>query len=155
MMIRMFFTRDKSFYSSLVKLAIPIALQNAITFAVNFADNLMIGSLGDSAISGVYVGNQLQTLLQKAADKKAMELLDFMGLADVANVKAGSLPYGVQRRLEIVRALASNPSIILLDEPTISLKSTVNLSIPPSPVLPAAAARHSAACRRLKPQPIS
>ena len=60
----MFFTRDKSFYSSLVKLAIPIALQNAITFAVNFADNLMIGSLGDSAISGVYVGNQLQTLLQ-------------------------------------------------------------------------------------------
>ena len=46
-----------------------------------------------------------------------MELLDFMGLADVANVKAGSLPYGVQRRLEIVRALASNPSIILLDEP--------------------------------------
>ena len=60
----MFFTRDKTFYSSLVKLAIPIALQNAVTFAVNFADNLMIGSLGDSAISGVYVGNQLQTLLQ-------------------------------------------------------------------------------------------
>ena len=59
----MFFTRDKSFYSSLVKLAIPIALQNAVTFAVNFADNLVIGSLGDSAISGVYVGNQLQTLL--------------------------------------------------------------------------------------------
>ena len=54
---------------------------------------------------------------EKAADQKAMELLDFMGLTDVANVKAGSLPYGVQRRLEIVRALASNPSIILLDEP--------------------------------------
>ena len=46
-----------------------------------------------------------------------MELLTFMGLEDVANVKAGSLPYGVQRRLEIVRALATNPSIILLDEP--------------------------------------
>ena len=60
----MFFTRDKSFYSSLVKLAIPIALQNAVTFAVYFADNLLLGSLGDSAISGVYVGNQLQTLLQ-------------------------------------------------------------------------------------------
>lgn len=60
----MFFTRDKDFYKSLIKLAIPIALQNAVTFAVNFADNLMIGSLGDSAISGVYVGNQLQTLLQ-------------------------------------------------------------------------------------------
>ena len=54
---------------------------------------------------------------EKKANEKAMELLDFMGLADVADVKAGSLPYGVQRRLEIVRALATNPSIILLDEP--------------------------------------
>ncbi len=54
---------------------------------------------------------------EKAANAKAMELLDFMGLADVADHKAGSLPYGVQRRLEIVRALATDPSIILLDEP--------------------------------------
>ena len=54
---------------------------------------------------------------EKAANKKAMELLDFMGLADVAHVRAGSLPYGVQRRLEIVRALATDPAIILLDEP--------------------------------------
>ena len=54
---------------------------------------------------------------EKKANKKAMELLDFMGLADVADHKAGSLPYGVQRRLEICRALASNPAIILLDEP--------------------------------------
>ncbi len=54
---------------------------------------------------------------EKEANRKAMELLDFMGLADVADAKAGSLPYGVQRRLEIARALASNPSIILLDEP--------------------------------------
>ena len=45
-------------------LAIPISLQNLITFAVNFADNLMIGSLGDNAISGVYMGNQLQSVLQ-------------------------------------------------------------------------------------------
>ena len=54
---------------------------------------------------------------EKKANQKAMELLEFMGLGDVAHVKAGSLPYGVQRRLEIVRALATNPSIILLDEP--------------------------------------
>ena len=60
----MFFTRDKSFYKTLVTLAIPIALQNAVTFAVGLADNVMIGTLGDSAISGVYVGSQLQTLLQ-------------------------------------------------------------------------------------------
>ena len=54
---------------------------------------------------------------EKKANQKAMELLEFMGLADIANVKAGSLPYGVQRRLEIARALASDPAIILLDEP--------------------------------------
>ncbi len=54
---------------------------------------------------------------EKNANQRAMELLDFMGLADVADQKAGSLPYGVRRRLEIVRALGTNPSIILLDEP--------------------------------------
>ena len=54
---------------------------------------------------------------EKKANEKAMELLEFMGLADIADQKAGSLPYGVQRRLEIARALASNPAIILLDEP--------------------------------------
>jgi len=61
---------------------------------------------------------------EKAANKKAMELLEFMGLADVANVKAGSLPYGVQRRLEIARALGTNPSIILLDEPAAGMNPT-------------------------------
>lgn len=54
---------------------------------------------------------------EKQANQRAMELLEFMDMADVADKKAGSLPYGVQRRLEIVRALATDPSIILLDEP--------------------------------------
>ena len=46
-----------------------------------------------------------------------MDLLDFFGMADLAGEAAGSLPYGAQRRLEIVRALATNPKLILLDEP--------------------------------------
>ncbi len=54
---------------------------------------------------------------EKTANERAIELLDFFSMADVANEEAGSLPYGAQRRLEIVRALATNPSIILLDEP--------------------------------------
>ncbi len=54
---------------------------------------------------------------EKAAKERALELLDFFSMADMANAEAGSLPYGAQRRLEIVRALATNPSIILLDEP--------------------------------------
>ncbi len=54
---------------------------------------------------------------EKQANERALELLDFFGMADLAKAQAGSLPYGAQRRLEIVRALATNPSIVLLDEP--------------------------------------
>lgn len=60
----MLFTKDKSFYKSLLTLSIPIALQNFVTFSVGLIDNVMVGTLGDTAISGVYMGNQVQTLLQ-------------------------------------------------------------------------------------------
>ncbi len=66
---------------------------------------------------------------EKKANERAMELLEFMGLADVADVKAGSLPYGVQRRLEIVRALASEPSIILLDEPAAGMNPSETMEL--------------------------
>ena len=49
--------------------------------------------------------------------EKAMNLLKVVGLEDVANEKATSLPYGKQRRLEIARALATDPKLLLLDEP--------------------------------------
>ncbi len=58
------FTRDRSFYKTLFILAIPIALQNFISFGVNFMDNLMIGRLGETDIAGVYIGNQFQTVVQ-------------------------------------------------------------------------------------------
>jgi len=84
-------TRDKSFYSSLLSLAIPVALQNLITFAVAFADNIMVSRLGDSAISGVYMGNQIQTFLQMFSGGVEGAILvlsaQYWGKRDVKSIK--------------------------------------------------------------------
>lgn len=106
--------------SKVTKLGIARTFQNIRLFTdMTVLDNVKVGMHNQIRCS--FVSSLLHLpgyyKAEKKANAKAMELLDFMGLTDVADQKAGSLPYGIQRRLEIVRALATNPSVILLDEP--------------------------------------
>ncbi len=69
-----------------------------------------------SLISGIFRLNSYWRE-EKKAKERAYELLSLFDMQHLGKVKASSLPYGAQRRLEIVRAMATNPSLLLLDEP--------------------------------------
>jgi len=102
------------------KAGIARTFQNIRLFdKLTVEDNVKIGlhnQMKYSTASGIFrLPSYWKT--EKAAHEKAMELLDIFGMQDMADYVAGSLPYGAQRRLEIVRALATNPKILLLDEP--------------------------------------
>jgi len=102
------------------KMGIARTFQNIRLFSqMSVLDNVLVGlhnSMHENMLAAVthLFG---YSKAEKAAKEKALELLDFFHMADLAKHQAGSLPYGAQRRLEIVRALATSPHIVLLDEP--------------------------------------
>ncbi len=66
---------------------------------------------------------------EKQLRSKAMELLTIVGLQDMADAKASSLPYGHQRKLEIARAVALNPTLLLLDEPAAGMNAEESMEL--------------------------
>ena len=69
---------------------------------------------------------------EKAAHARALELLGVFGMQDLADHPAGSLPYGAQRRLEIIRALATDPKVLLLDEPAAGMNPSETAELMPT-----------------------
>ncbi len=82
-------------------------------------ENVLVGAdaHSKSSVPGALLSLPRKRREERAAHEKALELMNFMGVAHRAHELAKGLPYGDQRRLEICRALATNPELLLLDEP--------------------------------------
>ncbi len=94
-------------------------------------ENVMIGRhvrTRAGVIGAVFRG--ARTRAEEAAiERRAVDLLDYVGIRTRANDAAGSLPYGDQRRLEIARALATDPKLLALDEPAAGMNPSESLAL--------------------------
>ena len=102
------------------RLGVARTFQNIRLFSnLSVEDNVKLG-MHNSINYGMFRGilrTPAYWKQEKIAHERALELLSIFDMQDMAEKKAGSLSYGAQRRLEIVRALGTNPSLLLLDEP--------------------------------------
>ncbi|MFF0574270.1 ABC transporter ATP-binding protein [Streptosporangium saharense] len=94
-------------------------------------ENVMVGADAHhrSGMLSVALGLPAHRKAEREGRALAMELLDFVGVSHRANDHAKNLPYGDQRRLEIARALATNPKLLLLDEPAAGMNPAEKVAL--------------------------
>ncbi|MGA8005475.1 MAG: ABC transporter ATP-binding protein [Burkholderiales bacterium] len=106
--------------------------QNIRLFAnLSALENVMIGRhvRTRAGVVGALLRDRGTRAEEHAIEQSALELLDYVGIRARANDPAGSLPYGDQRRLEIARALATDPKLLALDEPAAGMNPSERLAL--------------------------
>ena len=94
-------------------------------------ENVMIGrhARTHAGVFGAILRNKRTLAEEKQIERRALELLDYVGIRGKANDAAGSLAYGDQRRLEIARALATEPKLLALDEPAAGMNPAERIAL--------------------------
>ena len=106
--------------------------QNIRLFAnLSALENVMIGRhlRTNTGVVGAVLRLEKTRQEERAIERRSLELLDYVGIRQRANDAAGNLPYGDQRRLEIARALATEPKLLALDEPAAGMNPSETLAL--------------------------
>ena len=114
------------------QLGIGRTFQNIRLFSnLSVMDNVIIASGNDATynLAEAIFHNKNYKRREQHLQDKAMHLLEIVGLQDKANERASSLPYGHQRKLEIARAMALEPKLLLLDEPAAGMNADESMEL--------------------------
>ena len=116
----------------IARLGIARTFQNIRLFAnLSALENVMIGRhvRTKAGVAGAVFRNRATRAEEHAIEQRAHELLDYVGIAHRGNELARHLSYGDQRRLEIARALATDPRLLALDEPAAGMNATEKVEL--------------------------
>jgi branched-chain amino acid transport system ATP-binding protein len=116
----------------IARAGIARTFQNIRLFAsLSALENVMIGrhARTRAGVIGAILRNRATLEEESDTQRRALQLLDYVGIRSRANDAAGNLPYGDQRRLEIARALAAEPKLLALDEPAAGMNASETRSL--------------------------